>query len=184
MDFRWKNRGQFDQSGHEDESYSNLDWTLPESEFLKDVDPELIKNTYIEYNNHWMKKFIKFTDAEFESFNMKRPSSESEHAAQSQQDTTGYARIPEDDADEISQSLQYLDEWKRNLKTKRLEDDYQVKLPNGMIVPYKEYLDSLDGDGKKSDKKQPQHTEAKLVRMKENAEFYKREPVHDEYGIF
>merc|ERR1719464_2169758 len=180
MDFRWKNRGQFNQSGHEDENYSNLDWTLPESEFLKDVDEELIKNTYIEYNNHWMKKFIKFTDAEFESFNIKRPSNDSEQ--RTSEETTGFARIPEDDADEISQSLQYLDEWKRNLKTKKLEDDYQVKLPNGMVVPYREYLDSLGEDGKKSDNKQVQHKEIELRRMKENAEWYKREPVHDEYG--
>ena len=72
-----------------------------------------------------MKKFIKFTDAEFEAFDIKRPLNDSEHQHE-KSETTGYARIPEDDADEISQSLQYLDEWKRNLKTKRLEDDYQV----------------------------------------------------------
>eukprot|EP00483_Globobulimina_turgida_P009983 UN10002 len=169
MDFRKANIGQFDQSGHTDPNYENLDFTLPESQFLKDIDSDLLKNTYIEYNHHWMKNFVKFTDAEFESFNTKKESNSTE--------TTGYARIPETDSNEISQSLKYLDEWKKNLKQKRLEDDYQVKLPSGLIVPYNEYLSKLN------DNERDQHyTPKQIAAIKRHNEWHKREPIHDEYG--
>eukprot|EP01084_Bolivina_argentea_P242532 406829_1 len=177
MDFRRQNLGQFKESGHEDPNYSNLDWTLPENEFLKDIDDELLKNTYVEYNKHWMKNFIKFTDAEFGAFNTKK-TAPSESKAQS----SGYARIPESDSDDISQSLQYLDEWKKNLKERSLEDDYQVKLPNGLIVPYKEYLLTLNETEKDTNKAASVHTPKQLDAIKRHAEWHKRPPVHDEYG--
>eukprot|EP01083_Nonionella_stella_P249859 863516_1 len=44
LDFRQTNIGQFDESGHEDPNYENIDLTLPEHQFLKDMDPELVKN--------------------------------------------------------------------------------------------------------------------------------------------
>ena len=183
LDFHFKNYGQFDQSGHQDPNYENLDFTLPESQFLKDIDEQLIRNTYIEYNSHWMKNFIKFTDAEFESFN--RKSSESSESSDSTiQEPIGYARIANDDVDDISESLQYLEEWKKNIKEKKLEDDYQVKLPNGLIIPYDEYLHKLSENESGHNKKKQIHTPKQLEAIKRHNEWHKtQEPVHDEYGL-
>ena len=185
MDFKFKNYGQFDQSGHEDLNYENLDYTLPESEFLKDVDQELIKNTYIEYNNHWMKNFIRFTDAEFESFNTRKPKQTDEEFDSIKTESTGYARIPDHDVDEISESLQYLDEWKKNLKERKMEDDYQVKLPNGSIIPYREYLQQLSAsEQQQGNKRQQRHTPQQIAGIQRHMDWHKKEPVHDEYGMF
>ena len=47
-----------------------------------------------------------------EAFNTKSTQSTS---STSKQEPIGYARIPYHDEDDISQSLQYLEEWKKNV---------------------------------------------------------------------